>query len=141
MQIAGKSKEGSYDSKNVDVSAPVDADRGSTEDSANEDYGSSSDHIFSDPVVADRWRQIYEQARYENRHRFDPDCRWTAREETKLVRKIDWRIMIWAWVMFCSMDLHRRNINRAISDNMLEEIGGQLQVSPLRHCAPGLTLE
>ncbi|KAK7755506.1 hypothetical protein SLS62_002438 [Diatrype stigma] len=123
MQSAGKSEEGSYDSKNVDVSAPVDADRGSTEDSANEDYGSSDDHIFSDPVVADRWRQIYEQARYENRHRFDPDCRWTAREETKLVRTIDWRIMIWAWVMFCSMDLHRRNINRAISDNMLEEIG------------------
>lgn len=125
MQIVGKSKEGSYDSKNVDVSAPVDAGRGSTEDSANEDYGSSNDHVFSDPVVADRWRQIYEQARYENRHRFDPEYKWTAREETKLVRKIDWRIMIWAWVMFCSMDLHRRNINRAISDNMLEEIGEQ----------------
>jgi hypothetical protein len=25
--------------------------------------------------------------------------------------------------MFCALDLHRRNINRAISDNMLPEIG------------------
>lgn len=25
--------------------------------------------------------------------------------------------------MFCALDLHRRNINRAISDNMLPELG------------------
>ncbi len=25
--------------------------------------------------------------------------------------------------MFCALDIHRRNINRAISDNMLPEIG------------------
>lgn len=25
--------------------------------------------------------------------------------------------------MFCALDMHRRNINRAISDNMLEELG------------------
>src|SRR5690242_16473448 len=25
--------------------------------------------------------------------------------------------------MFCALDIHRRNINRAISDNMLKEIG------------------
>lgn len=27
--------------------------------------------------------------------------------------------MLWAWIMFCALDLHRRNINRAISDNMV----------------------
>ncbi|KAK4184324.1 permease of the major facilitator superfamily [Podospora australis] len=31
--------------------------------------------------------------------------------------------MLWAWIMFCALDLHRRNINRAISDRMLPEIG------------------
>lgn len=31
--------------------------------------------------------------------------------------------MCWAWLMFCALDMHRRNINRAISDNMLAEIG------------------
>lgn len=31
--------------------------------------------------------------------------------------------MLWAWIMFCALDIHRRNINRAISDNMLPELG------------------
>ncbi|KAK0614350.1 major facilitator superfamily domain-containing protein [Immersiella caudata] len=91
--------------------------------SEGDGYGSSDEHIFKDAVVADHWRGIYEKAGYENRHRFDPEFTWTAEEERKLVRKIDWRIMLWAWIMFCSLDLHRRNINRAISDNMLPEIG------------------
>ncbi|KLU82225.1 hypothetical protein MAPG_01300 [Magnaporthiopsis poae ATCC 64411] len=91
--------------------------------SSSSGYGSSDEHPFSDPEVAARWRDVYEKARYENRHRFDPTYRWTAEEEKKVVRKIDRRIMVWAWVMFCGLDLHRRNINRAISDNMLPEIG------------------
>lgn len=96
---------------------------GSGSSSSSSGYGSSDEHPFSDPEVAARWRDVYEKARYENRHRFDPNYRWTADEEKKLVRKIDRRIMVWAWVMFCGLDLHRRNINRAISDNMLPEIG------------------
>lgn len=27
--------------------------------------------------------------------------------------------MLWVWIMFSSLDLVRRNINRAISDNMV----------------------
>lgn len=123
MQVV-QTKEGSYDSKNADGSPPTGTDRGSSEEEGvDENYGSSNNHIFSDPLVADRWRRIYDAAKYENRHRFDPSYTWTSQEEQKLVRKIDWRIMVWAWIMFCAMDLHRRNINRAISDNMLEEIG------------------
>ena len=85
--------------------------------------GSTPIHAFSDPATAEVWRLKYEKAGYENRHRFDPEFSWTADEEKKLVRKIDKRIMLWAWIMFCALDLHRRNINRAISDNMLEELG------------------
>ncbi|KAI8683528.1 hypothetical protein NCS57_00017300 [Fusarium keratoplasticum] len=92
-------------------------------DSGDETASSTIEHVFSDPQVADRWRKVYENAKYENRHRFDPNYTWTAEEEKRLVRKIDWRITLWAWVMFCSLDFHRRNINRAISDNMLPEIG------------------
>jgi hypothetical protein len=36
---------------------------------------------------------------------------------------MDWRIALWAWVMFCALDLNRKNINRAISDNMVRNIG------------------
>ncbi|RKL09555.1 putative transporter [Fusarium oxysporum] len=92
-------------------------------DSGDETANSSIEHPFSDPEIADRWRKVYENAQYENRHRFDPSFTWTAQEEKKLVRKIDFRICLWAWVMFLSLDFHRRNINRAISDNMLPEVG------------------
>ncbi|KAJ4134854.1 hypothetical protein NW768_004463 [Fusarium equiseti] len=92
-------------------------------DSGDESAASSIEHPFSDPEIADRWRKVYEKAEYENRHRFDPNFTWTDHEEKKLVRKIDFRICLWAWVMFLSLDFHRRNINRAISDNMLPEIG------------------
>ncbi|KAG5750781.1 hypothetical protein H9Q70_006549 [Fusarium xylarioides] len=92
-------------------------------DSGDETANSSLEHPFSDPEIADRWRKVYENAQYENRHRFDPSFTWTAQEEKKLVRKIDFRICLWAWVMFLSLDFHRRNINRAISDNMLPEVG------------------
>ncbi|KAI0115281.1 MFS general substrate transporter [Daldinia grandis] len=88
-----------------------------------DEYGSTDDHVFSDPSVAEYWRAKYEKASYENRHRFDPEYKWTAEEERRLVRKVDARIMVWAWLMFCALDMHRRNINRAISDNMLAEIG------------------
>ncbi|KAK4215074.1 major facilitator superfamily domain-containing protein [Rhypophila decipiens] len=95
----------------------------SKESLSSDGYGSSDDHAFSDPTVANHWRGIYESARYENRHRFDPGFKWTPDEEKKLVRKIDMRIMVWAWVMFFALDVHRRNIQRAITDRMLEETG------------------
>ncbi|RFN43801.1 hypothetical protein FIE12Z_11967 [Fusarium flagelliforme] len=101
----------------------VDAKDQSHVDSGDESAASSIEHPFSDPEIADRWRKVYEKAEYENRHRFDPSFTWTDHEEKKLVRKIDFRICLWAWVMFLSLDFHRRNINRAISDNMLPEIG------------------
>lgn len=31
--------------------------------------------------------------------------------------------MLWVWIMFSSLDLVRRNINRAVSDNMLGDLG------------------
>lgn len=30
--------------------------------------------------------------------------------------------MVWVWIMFSSLDLVRRNINRAVSDNMLDDL-------------------
>ncbi|KAF1963214.1 MFS general substrate transporter [Byssothecium circinans] len=86
------------------------------------DQPETNRHAFSDPVTAQYWRDVYEEAKYEGRHRFDPNYTWTAEEEKKLVRKLDLRITFWAWLMFCALDLNRKNINRAISDNMLKEL-------------------
>lgn len=60
----------------------------SATDSGDETASSTVEHVFSDPQVADRWRKVYENAKYENRHRFDPNYTWTAEEEKRLVRKV-----------------------------------------------------
>jgi hypothetical protein len=51
---------------------------------------------FADPVVAEHWRQVYEKSQYECRHVFDPALTWTEEEEKKIIRKLDWRICLWA---------------------------------------------
>ncbi|RPA92666.1 hypothetical protein L873DRAFT_1831056 [Choiromyces venosus 120613-1] len=71
------------------------------------DYGSQGGHIFEDEKVAAYWAA-----------RFGPGYKWTAKEK-RLLGKIDWRIMLGTWIMFFSLGLNRRNINRAISDNMI----------------------
>ncbi|SNX83371.1 related to permease [Melanopsichium pennsylvanicum] len=83
----------------------------------------SQSHIFQDEKVAQRWRQLYETTKYENRHRFDPNFEWTAEEEKKVLRKVDFRILVWSWIMFMSLDLIRKNINRALADNFLSDLG------------------
>lgn len=37
-------------------------------------------------------------ADYENAHRFDPNERWTYREERAVLRKIDFHILLWVLV-------------------------------------------
>jgi hypothetical protein len=57
---------------------------------------SDSNNPFLDPDVAEYWRTVYEKAQYECRHVFDPALTWTAEEEKAIVRKLDWRICLWA---------------------------------------------
>lgn len=58
------------------------------EEVAANDLGSNCEHVFSDPKVAEYWRGVYENARYECRHRFDPSATWTPEEEKKLRRRV-----------------------------------------------------
>ncbi|OCH91080.1 MFS general substrate transporter [Obba rivulosa] len=75
--------------------------------------------VFDDPVTLEVYRP---PPAYENAHRFDPDARWTWREEYAIVRKIDWRVMLWAFIMFFALDLDRSNISQANTDNFLQDL-------------------
>ncbi|KAJ7157110.1 major facilitator superfamily domain-containing protein [Mycena filopes] len=75
--------------------------------------------VFDDPVTLEAYRP---PPQYENTHRFDPAARWTWREEKRVVRKIDFRIMIWACIMFFALDLDRTNISQANTDNFLGDL-------------------
>ncbi|OAQ61526.2 hypothetical protein VFPPC_16522 [Pochonia chlamydosporia 170] len=113
------------DSSATTSSAPSEIAESNFDDlppSTGHQYGSVEPHVFTNPVRADYWRNIYENAKYECRHRFDPSFQWSPQGEVIVKRKLDWRIMLWVWVMFSSLDLVRRNINRAVSDSLLADL-------------------
>lgn len=87
------------------------------------DSGSSLDgNIFKDPEIRDYYKQVYEDAKYECRHVFDPNATWTAEEEHRVVRKLDWRVCLWACTMFFSQQIDRNNLVQAVSGTLLQDL-------------------
>lgn len=58
--------------------------------------GGDEKNPFLDPDVSEYWRQAYEKSEYECRHVFDPTLTWSEEEEKRLIRRLDWRICLWA---------------------------------------------
>ncbi|MCJ1311352.1 hypothetical protein MMC25_005023 [Agyrium rufum] len=96
--------------------------KSSLSETAKRDDGSNPNEgtVFSDAKAAEFYEPI---ERYEGRHRFDPKATWSEEEERKLVRRIDWKICLWACIMFFALQLDRGNISQALSDNMLKDLG------------------
>lgn len=62
-------------------------------------------------------------ADYENAHRFDPTFRWTFREERAVLRKVDFRILLWVLIMFFGLNIDRGNLGLAVSTTLLKDLG------------------
>lgn len=82
-----------------DTKEPISSSGSSSGDATEEvedgEYGSLGRHIFSDEKVAAYWTGVYEKAKYEGRHRFDPTYKWTAAEEKTLLKKVSSTIQYW----------------------------------------------
>ena len=63
---------------------------------------------FQDREVAEHWRLTYEKSQYECRHVYDPSLTWSEEEEKRLIRKLDWRICLWAVRIILNKDLNRK---------------------------------
>lgn len=64
--------------------------------SDDENLDKTSKNPFADPVIAAHWRSVYEKAQYESRHVLDEELEWTEKEEKRIVRKLDFRVCLWA---------------------------------------------
>ncbi|KAF4627859.1 hypothetical protein G7Y89_g10293 [Cudoniella acicularis] len=90
--------------------------------SSRESEDSLSANIFQDPEVKAYYVGIYEKSQYECRHVFDADATWTKEEEKAVIRKLDWRVCLWACVMFFSLQIDRGNLVNAVSGTLLTDL-------------------
>lgn len=80
------------------------------------------ENVFRDPEIAEYYRQLYEKSKYECRHLFDPELEWTKKEESAVVWRLEWRVTLWACIMFIGLQVDRGNLVQAVSDNMLNDL-------------------
>ncbi|EGW31268.1 uncharacterized protein SPAPADRAFT_154163 [Spathaspora passalidarum NRRL Y-27907] len=112
--IADSSKK-QYDSVNI-----TSVDSNSSDDSEKNQLVKNP---FLDPKVEEYYRQVYSESNYESYSAFDPHFTWEEEEEKKLVRKLNYRVALSACLMFVGLQIDRGNLQQAVTDNMLDDLG------------------
>jgi hypothetical protein len=75
-------------SSSITASFADDEVENSASEHKNANYGSTQQHVFSDPSNLSYWTGVYEAAKYEGCHRFNALLQWSPSEEKRLVRKV-----------------------------------------------------
>ena len=93
LKLQSPSQKGTVEKRPISIGEEGSIGEGEVDDGSkvkvkNEHLGSTQQHAFTVPEAAARWNAIYEEAKYEGRHRYDPMLQWSASEEKKLVRKV-----------------------------------------------------
>ncbi|ODO03003.1 hypothetical protein I350_05847 [Cryptococcus amylolentus CBS 6273] len=113
----------------VTVNGPLATDQAlSSPDSKRADdkesfYGENACAFEVDSQVELNYRFYEPPDTYEGKKRWDPKAEWTEEEETKLRRKLDWKVMSFACLCFFALQLDRGNLGNAVSDDMLTDVG------------------
>ncbi|KAI1174761.1 MFS general substrate transporter [Nemania sp. FL0916] len=115
IPIGSTASTSSLDDKNLSI-------RSSANSVPSEEELSLKRNPFTDPRVAAQWKQVYDDCEYECRYVFDATLDWTEEEEKRVIRKLDWRVCLWACVMFFALQVDRANLTQVISDNFLDDL-------------------
>lgn len=91
----------------------------SIEDESPQSYNNP----FSNSTFKEKYTKLYEDSKYECRHRSDENFRWTKQAQKKLTWKLDLKITVMACIFFSALQLDRGNLGQAVSDNMLADLG------------------
>lgn len=80
------------------------------------------EHVFQDPKKLESWSAVYEDAKYEGLHRFDPSFVWTKKEERSVLRKTELRVTFVAFLLFVALDIDRYNMANATAGTILKDL-------------------
>lgn len=100
VELAGAGEKAGI---NVGQTVPLSASKSYTGQNNDSEDEYDEKNPFTNPIFATHWKEVYEDSKYECRHVFDPTFTWTPEEEKALIRKLDWRVCLWACVMFMSL--------------------------------------
>lgn len=82
----------------------------------------SANNPFLNEKFREKYVNLYEDAQYECRGKFDPYFKWSKQAQRKLTFKLDFRVTLLACIFFSALQLDRGNLAQAVSDNLLEDL-------------------
>lgn len=77
--------------------------------------------VFEDPDPEIR-RKYFPTSKWENFASFDPYFRWTNREDRKITRKMDFKILTIVCFLFYSLNMDRGNFGAAVAGGVLKDL-------------------